>query len=238
MATTPATPSDPNDLRSIAHPIHTLILIAGEGAIVVLAALRGEQMRAAAELHRIRLYERTIISEWLGFAFVLFGVWLAGSPLTTVVGERWRSVTAVLRDIGIGIVFSVVSVVVLSVLQPHAAGDANRTVKFLLPQNSAEMAVWVLLSLSAGICEETMYRGYLQRQFMAWTKSVPAGVVLSGIAFGLAHAYQGWRMVGVIAVDGMLLGVLARWRGTVRPGMVAHAFKDSVAPLLIRAMKH
>ena len=35
MATTPASPSGPNDLRSIASPIHTLILIAGEGAMLL-----------------------------------------------------------------------------------------------------------------------------------------------------------------------------------------------------------
>ena len=100
------------------------------------------------------------------------------------------------------------------------------------------MMLWIALSVSAGICEETLYRGYLQKQFAALTNSVIAGIVLSGAAFGLSHAYQGPRLALVIAVDGMMLGALAQWRRTVRPGMLSHAFKDSLAPLLMAAAKH
>ncbi len=100
------------------------------------------------------------------------------------------------------------------------------------------MALWVALSVSAGICEEALYRGYLQRQFMALTKNAPAGILLSGAAFGCAHSYQGLRWAVVIGLEGALLGAMAHWRKSVRPGMIAHAFKDSVAPVLMRAMKH
>src|SRR6266850_8496454 len=50
--------------------------------------------------------------------------------------------------------------------------------EFMLPHRGAEIAVWIALSITAGICEETVFRGYLQRQFMALTKSVPAGILL------------------------------------------------------------
>ena len=40
-----------------------------------------------------------------------------------------------------------------------------------------------------------IFRGYLQRQFTVLTKSIPAGILLSGATFGAAHAYQGFRMV-------------------------------------------
>ena len=77
-----------------------------------------------------------------------------------------------------------------------------------------------------------IFRGYLQRQFIALTKSVPAGILLSGAAFGAAHAYQGFRMVILIGLYGTMFGVLAHWRGSVRPGMIAHALQDSLSGVL------
>ncbi len=85
------------------------------------------------------------------------------------------------------------------------------------------------LSITAGVCEETIFRGYLQQQFIAWTKSVPAGVIFSAIIFGLGHIYQGLRQAGVIAIFGILFGILAAWRRDVKLGMLAHGWQDSLA---------
>lgn len=233
-----ASPTESNPaFQSIAHPLHTVILLAAEGVMLVRAAMQAEHMRNAVDLNRVRMYERTMLTEWLGFAFVLFGVWFAGSSFATVVGERWRSLRNVLRDVGLGIAFSIVSTIVLSMLGPHGGSD-QRAVQFLLPQGREEMALWVALSVTAGICEEALYRGYLQRQFMALTKNVPAGILLSAVAFGLAHSYQGWARATTIAAEGAMLGAMAYWRKSVRPGMIAHAFKDAWAPVLMSAMKH
>jgi hypothetical protein len=73
---------------------------------------------------------------------------------------------------------------------------------------------------------------------MALTKNVPAGILIAAAAFGAAHAYQGWANATVIGLEGALLGVLAYWRRSVRPGMIAHAWKDAIAPVLMGAMKH
>lgn len=88
------------------------------------------------------------------------------------------------------------------------------------------MALWVVLSITAGICEEAVYRGYLQKQFVALTKSVPGGIVLSALAFGAAHSYQGFAKASLIGVMGAMGGTLAYWCGSVRPGMIAHAVQD------------
>ncbi len=238
MQTAPPTSADSASYGRIAHPLHTIIFLAAEGALVVRAAMHAEQMRTAVNFNRVHMYERTMLTEWFGLAFVLFGVWLAGSDFATVLGERWRSVGAVGRDIGLGVGFSIVSTIVLSMIEPHDGGGGGRAVQFLLPQGRYEMTLWVALSISAGICEEALYRGYLQRQFIAMTKNVPAGILISGAAFGLAHSYQGWRLAIVIGLEGAMLGAMAHWRKSVRPGMVAHAFKDALAPMLMSAMKH
>ncbi len=222
----------------IAHPLHTVILLAAGAVLVVRGAMRAEQMRSAVDLNRVRMYERTMLTEWLGLAFVLFGLWLAGSSFATVIGERWGSVRAVARDLGLGVAFSIVSTIVLSMFQPHHGSGTDRAVQFLLPQGRFEMAMWVALSISVGICAEALFRCYLQRQFMALTKNVPAGILLAALAFGLAHSYQGWSRAMTIGVEGAMLGAMAYWRKSVRPGMIAHAWKDALASVLMSAMKH
>src|SRR5437899_10986878 len=109
--------------------------------------------------------------------------------------------------------------------------------QFMLPHRGIELTFWIALSVTAGICEETIFRGYLQRQFMALTKSAPAGILLSAATFGAAHTYQGFRMVILIGLYGAMFGILAYWRGSVRPGMIAHAWQDSLNGVLASAIR-
>jgi membrane protease YdiL (CAAX protease family) len=102
----------------------------------------------------------------------------------------------------------------------------------MLPHRGIELTVWIALSVTAGICEEAIFRGYLQRQFLALTKSVPAAIILSAAAFGAAHAYQRFRIVVLISVYGAMFGILAHWRRSVRPGMIAHVWQDSLNGVL------
>jgi membrane protease YdiL (CAAX protease family) len=92
-----------------------------------------------------------------------------------------------------------------------------------VPSGYTEIFLWILLSLAAGFSEELVFRGYLQRQFHAATGSIVAAVILQGVAFGLAHTYQGWGRVIVISGLGILYGVLAARRGNLRAKMIAHA---------------
>jgi uncharacterized protein len=211
--------------QPVAAPWHTAVVL----AVIVVLVLRGwfqaEHMRTMANPNHIRLYNRTILFEWLTLALVLVGVWLHGSPLLTVMGDRWRSVSQFLRHVGIALVFLIATIAFTSIAGSHgSAGD--QATQFLLPHGRIEIALWVLLSITAGICEEAIYRGYLQKQFIALTTSVPAGIILSALAFGLAHSYQGFARASMISVMGVMSGVLTYWCRSVRPGMIAHALQD------------
>ena len=161
----------------------------------------------------------------------------SGGSLLIVFREHWRSAWQLLQDIGIAIAFWIAAAML------HwgfgwllRIAEEGRTVS-MLPQRRVELTVWVALSVTAGICEETMFRDYLQRQFMALTRSAPAGILLSAATFGAAHAYQGLRMTILIAVFGAMFGMLAYWRGSVGPGMIAHASQDSLNGVLAILMR-
>jgi uncharacterized protein len=209
----------------VASPWHTFVVLGAIGVLVFWGRLRADQMRAAVNPNHVALYQRIILFEWLTLALVLAGVWLGGSSLRSVLGNRWRSVRDFLRDAGIGLLFLVATIVVTSIVGGHG-GAADKATQFLLPRGGVEIALWIVLSISAGICEEAVYRGYLQKQFIALTRNVPAGIALSALVFGLAHSYQGFARASLIGAMGVMAGILAYWCRSVRPGMISHSLQD------------
>jgi membrane protease YdiL (CAAX protease family) len=239
METSAIAPSASERFQSVAAPLHTVLVLAASGIWALRGILNSEQMRTAVNPNRIGMYGRTMLFEWLMFGFVILGVKLHGTTLRAVLGERWKSVGEVLRDSGIALVFLVVSIFLESLLGSHLhRGGPDPAVQFLLPHGGTELAAWMALSLTAGICEETLFRGYLQRQFMALTKSVPLGILFSAAMFGLAHGYQGFARAIQIGVLGLMFGILTHWRGSVRPGMIAHTLQDVLGGVFAGSLRH
>jgi len=239
METAATLESASDGYRRVASPMHTIAVVVILAVWAFLGSMRADRMRAEASPHRLRAYLLTLVFEWLLVAVVLVGVRRFGAPVADVLGRRWESVLHVLKDIGIAAAFWVVSTGLLFILgRVLKVGEVAHKMEFLLPHGGAEIALWVALSATAGICEEAIFRGYLQRQLIALTKNVSAGVLLSAAAFGAAHAYQGFRMVILIALYGAMFGILAQWRGSVRPGMIAHAWQDSLSGVAAALARH
>lgn len=223
----------------VAGPVHTIFVLVILGAWGYLGNIMAGHTRTAVNPHRVLGYALTILIEWLVFAAVLTGVWRSGAPLRMVLGDRWQSARQVLRDVGIAAAFWIVTTGLLYLLNwlLHTAAESSN-LKFILPQGPVEITLWLALSITAGICEETIFRGYLQQQFMALTKSAAGGILISAAAFGAAHLYQGLRLAILIALYGAMFGTLAYWRGSVRPGMIVHAWQDSLSGIVGGLMKH
>jgi CAAX protease family protein len=222
----------------VASPMHTILVLAAIGGWTIGHKIFIDQLSAAANPNRVRFYVVTGLYEWLLFVLTVVGVRGSGASALMVLGEHWRSVRQVLRDIGIAAGFWIVAAMLLWIfgwLLRIAALGRNVS---MLPHRGIELTLWIALSVTAGICEETIFRGYLQRQFMALSKSAPVGILLSAVVFGAAHAYQGFRMVILIGLYGAMFGILAHWRGTVRPGIIAHAWNDSLNGVLASLVRN
>ena len=207
---------------------HTVLILLAQGILAYRGWMRFKGLTGLSGGGRVRMYEQTIVLEWVMLGLVLAGVWWHGSSLRTVLGQRWTSLTGFLRDAGIGIAFLMVAIVMGSIL-PHTKNGAAH---LILPQRGSEMWLWIALSLTAGICEEALFRGYLQRQFISVTKNAPAGVILAAAVFGGAHAYQGWLPALQIGLLGAIAGTIAYRYRTVRPGMIEHFLQDVLGGLL------
>ncbi len=238
MAISAAVPVANESQTRVAGPIHTILVLAVLGGWTFYGNLLAHRLSMAVQPDRTRFYAVSMLFEWLLFLFVLTGVRYSGASIWTVLGARWGSSREVLRDIGVAAGFWVVTYILLAVLAfLLRIASHGPDLRYMLPHRGVELAWWLALSLTAGVCEEAIFRGYLQRQFLALTKSAPAAIALSAGVFGAAHAYQGWRKVVLIALFGAMFGYLARRRRSVRPGMMAHAFQDGASGVLAFLMK-
>jgi hypothetical protein len=103
-------------------------------------------------------------------------------------------------------------------------------------QGTLESLAWIPVALSAGFCEELAFRGYLQKQFQAISGSTALAVLIQAAIFGIGHLYEGVGPVLRIMGFGVLFGILAVWRKSLRPGMIAHACSDIFGVIIFRGM--
>ena len=103
----------------------------------------------------------------------------------------------------------------------------------IIPHGTREPVRWVLLCLMAGVGEEIVYRGVLFGILFWWTDSWWIAASISAIAFGLAHAVQGWRS-GVL-ITGLALGMqgLVNLTGDLYHAMAVHFVYDLIAMEMI-----
>jgi membrane protease YdiL (CAAX protease family) len=109
---------------------------------------------------------------------------------------------------------------------PEQLEKALAGVKRLLPKNSTERAIWVVVSITAGLCEEVLYRGWLLILFGAALGSVWLGLLISSILFGIAHAYQGRNAIFGTGVLGAIFGIVFIVSGSLIPGQLLHTAMD------------
>jgi membrane protease YdiL (CAAX protease family) len=235
-----AAPASPSGVPQRIAPLwHTAVLVIA----ILLMSVGGSNRQHLVTTSRTRVlqYLLTLTWEWLLFAFCVWGARKSGTGLRELVGGRWHEIEDVLIDLLTAAGFWVGAMVVLGFaahLQHLSGGnqldDVRRQFGYLVPRGTREVVLWMLLSMTAGICEEVIFRGYLQRQLAALTRNVWAGIVVSGLIFGSAHGYEGAGRMMLVGLYGMLFGLLAYFRRSLRPGMIAHAFHDGIMGLALR----
>ena len=223
--------------RGIAPVWHTIVLLL---LLVGVSAMSAASSHSGRTTNHIVSYVGTIVLELLLLGWAWFGMRLRRVTMREIIGGKWSSPEQVMLDIGLAIGFIVVSWVVVAGIILGLGGnpqqqmaETKRIAAFIAPRTWLELGFAFALSAVAGFVEEVLYRGYLQRQFAAWGRSIAVGIVLSGLAFGVSHGYEGIPRMVAIAVFGMMFGVMAHFRKSLRPGMIAHALFDAAQLTLL-----
>jgi membrane protease YdiL (CAAX protease family) len=196
---------------------------------VRLPRVRAEIESRGADGRRIAEYRWTMIQEWALVAIAL--------ALIVAGGRTWQSVGLVLPS-PMGLIWSVLVlalVVALLFVQYRGATRTDRArasvarqlahVRWFLPASSAELAGFRALSVTAGVCEEILFRGFLMALLLPFTGTLGA-VVISSVLFGLGHAYQG--VVGIVktGIVGLVMAGIYVLTGSLLAPIIVHALVD------------
>lgn len=102
----------------------------------------------------------------------------------------------------------------------------------LMPRTSTEWGLYLATAVSAGLAEETAYRG-VGMALLTWSTDSPilSAAVLS-VAFGLAHLTQEWKSVAIVIAMALLMHGLVAFTGTLVIAMVVHTVYDVIAGIL------
>lgn len=180
---------------------------------------------------------------WMRYSGQIMILWLMTG--TTIAGlyHRRRFLRGLIgtvqfaRDLGMGTLIFAAGMVMLGVvgaaLRPLHLTDRHAAVLALAPRTYLELALWMLVSASAGLCEEFIFRGYLLRQVLHWSGSRAVAVMATAVLFACMHIYEGTGAAIQIGALGALLATVAVRRGTLRQVIVAHFLQDAFAGLAL-----
>ena len=173
------------------------------------------------------------------------GVWLfAGRPIADL-GLAWPA-----GRVAVGLLVAVLFTVAFALDQWWQIGSETRRARSLermqrdvpfLPATRREFGHFTFLAVSAGVCEEILFRGYLISYISAFTGDTKAGlaaaVLVPGVAFGLVHLYQGWKAVAKIVFVAVTLGAIFLLTRSLLVPIVLHVTLDLVGGLTALGMR-
>lgn len=196
--------------------------------LVLLPALlivEGRKLRQLETIPRTQAYLSSTLSLWV-LAFLTLGIArLSGihfvhlgliplPPLPTLM------LAAALTGAGIGVLF----------LFRFAGVREAPVMRELIPATPRDRVLFIAVSITAGIAEEIIFRGFLIH-VLDTAASMPIALLLSSGAFGVAHAYQ--QPAGALraALLGLFLALPLVLHGSIVPAILAHTAIDLLAGL-------
>ncbi|MHB1020900.1 MAG: CPBP family intramembrane glutamic endopeptidase [Acidobacteriaceae bacterium] len=233
--------SIPMENQPVAPLWHTILFVA---VLLGWSVLNGKARHGMPTGHHVALYSFTLLWEWFLLAVAVLGLRNRKALLREWLGAGWKGIYSLFDDSRAAGIFWLASLIVLSAMAAllgHAGlhpEQAQKTVTKIAPHGAAEILLWIALSITAGLCEEILFRGYLQQQFARVTGRLWLGILLSALVFGASHAYEGKAAMINLALFGALFGVLAVVRRNLRAGILAHAWHDAFTGIALTMLHH
>jgi membrane protease YdiL (CAAX protease family) len=189
-------------------------------------------MPQVSSMERLVLYASTIGFQWFAVAVVAWRAWAHGftaSQLGLVIHSRSRILVA-----------SIVGAATIAALQwlnlrrvgkipLESRGPLQAIAERILPQSTIELLPYLALAITAGLCEEFLYRGFAMAALAHVGLQTWAVVLISSVLFGLAHSYQGRGGVVMTLIIGTILGSSRIAYDCLVPAIFWHGAVDVVA---------
>jgi membrane protease YdiL (CAAX protease family) len=179
---------------------------------------------------RLVFYTWAIVGNW-AFATAVLTLWIAAGRSATSLGlAAFPDGPFVVASTGAALL----TLFLLSQIRAARSMTSEDALKLrhrlsaletVVPHSAGERSVFGGVSITAGFCEELLYRGFMMAYLAPWLGWWQAGVA-SSISFGLGHAYQGAAGVLKTTVVGLVMGGLYLYSGSLWPAIVLHMAID------------
>ena len=186
--------------------------------------------RSQTDPGRARLW---IWSAWMTMLWTLFAagvaVWLiearAWGALRLISPHGWRLWGAIGLVLALAMTYGRTVLKIARSKRTKRIKLGNPDAEKYSPHTRSELGWWMALSLTAGFCEEFLFRGYLiwafQPMFGLW-----GAAAFSVAVFAVAHAYQGVKGILGTGIVGSLLTLVVLISESLLPAMALHALID------------
>jgi membrane protease YdiL (CAAX protease family) len=216
------------------------LLLLAISAVVISSVVRGRTLPRRVVSRpdgRVWLYRNFLLRMWPLMVLPVVMVWASDRVSARDVGWAWPH-----GAIGylLGAYYLLVSLVAATrirrLMRRGQVIAQRQRVAFMVPRTRRERWWAVALAVTAGVTEETLFRGSL---LAVGTKvyHLPAGpvVVAALVLFAVSHLYQGWRGVLGSALIGAVFTAIFVASGSLLPAIVTHAVYDLISLLLVPA---
>jgi len=181
---------------------------------------------------RLSLYASTIAFQWTAVSFTGWRAWARGytpRELGLVIADPAK--VAALAFLGTA---AIVGLQWLNLRRMGRSASPLRAplqamAERILPQSRLELVPFFALAITAGVCEEFLYRGFAITVFLRWGLPMWVAVVGSALLFGLAHLYQGRSGLAGTTILGLLFGATRAAATSLVPVVFWHIGVDTVA---------
>lgn len=188
-----------------------------------------ERLAAGVPQVRARLYRVVVLGQWLlALSVLAYWAW-RGRPWDWLL---LGSSTPLRLGIGMAAAFLLAGFLYWQRVQVLRSEDAIARVRPqldsvapLLPHTAGEMRLFRVVSVTAGVCEETLFRGFLIWYFAVWMGPIPAAI-LSSVVFGFGHLYLGRMHVLKTGLAGLFFAFIALASASLWPAILIHAAMD------------
>jgi len=183
-------------------------------------------------MERLVLYASTIAFQWLAVVIVGWralarrytaaelGLTLHNRTLLVTVGVFGAALIATLQWLNLRRVGRV---------PLKSRGSLQAIAERILPQSTIELLPYLALAVTAGLCEEFLYRGFAMAALTRTGLAAWLVVLASSLLFGLAHSYQGRGGMVMTFLVGLLLGWSRLAYASLVPAILWHTAVDVVA---------
>jgi membrane protease YdiL (CAAX protease family) len=189
-------------------------------------------MPRVSTMERLSLYASTIAFQWFAVAVAAWRASVHGfaaSQLGLTIHGKTRVIVAAIVGAATIATLQWLNLRRVGRIPVEARGSLQAIAERILPQSTVELLPYLALAITAGLCEEFLYRGFAMAVLVHLGLQAWAAVLLSSVLFGLAHSYQGRGGIVMTLLIGLILGTSRLAYDSLVPAIFWHSAVDVVA---------